>query len=272
MKHRPLTVFFILAFLLPWSVWGTTIAQNAGFIGWHIPESLAFWIGLPLATYGAAALTGGWPALRDLLLRLIRVKVSWVWYLLALLLPVLLAAVVIPLGLVAGTPAAVGAAVGVSALPGLLAFNAWMWLITEETAWRGFALPRLQERFNPLVASIVLGIAWAIWHLPLFLIPGSFQSTVPFPGFLISTVATSVLLGWLFNHARGSVLVAALFHAATDVSIAFTGVMTSGSVLFWSFVAVQVVAASVVSPDLARLREEASVWRRSPAIRQGALP
>jgi membrane protease YdiL (CAAX protease family) len=164
-----------------------------------------------------------------------------------------LVGIAVILGHLYGTPAEVGVAVPASALIGLFLFNAWMWLLTEETAWRGFALPRLQGRFNALTASVVLGVIWACWHLPLFFIADSFQAQIPFLGFLLSTVATSVLIGWLFNRARGSVLIAALFHAAMDVGIAFGGVMTSGTLLFWSFVGVQIVAAGAVSPNLARI-------------------
>lgn len=252
MKRRPLTAFFTFAFALPWIVWGTTLAEQSGLIRWHIPESLAFWLGLPLATYGVAAFTGGWPAVKDLLVRLIRVKVHAIWYFTALLLPAVLVSIVVVSAPFAGLLAGVGVDVPAGSLLGLLALNIWMWLITEETAWRGFALPRLQERFNPLLASVVLGVVWAVWHLPLFFIQGSFQSHIPFAGFLVSTVATSVLIGWLFNRARGSVFIAALFHASSDVSIAYGGVMTSGEALFWVFILVQVLAAAIVSPNLAR--------------------
>jgi len=251
MKRHPLVTFFILAFTLSWFVWSTTIAENAGLIDWHIPESLAFWLGLPIAAYGTAAVTGGWRAVKDLLVRLIRVRVHPLWYLVALGLPLVIVGVVVGLGQVIGQPAGVAVAMPVSALGGAFAFNAWMWLITEETAWRGFALPRLNARFNPLVASLVLGTLWALWHLPLFFIADSFQASIPFVGFVISTVATSVIIGWLFAHARGSVLLAALFHAATDVAIAFSGAMTSGAPLFWSTVAVQVVVAAAVARSLA---------------------
>ena len=59
-KRHSLLMFFILAFIFPWLVWGTTIAQSQGLLSFHIPQSLAFWIGLNLATYITAALTGGW--------------------------------------------------------------------------------------------------------------------------------------------------------------------------------------------------------------------
>lgn len=260
MKRHPLIVFFIAAFALPWLIWGTTLAQQAGLIGWHVPESLGFWIGLPLATYGTAALTGGWPAVKDLLLRLIRVRVHPLWYVVAIGLPILIAAAAVGIGFLLSTPAAIGALIPAGALVGALLLNCWEWLITEETAWRGYALPRLQRRFDPLTASLLLGILWALWHLPLFFIDDSFQSRIPFAGFALSTVATSVLIGWLFNHARGSVLLAALFHGFTDVSIAYTGVLTSGTVLFWVTVGVQVLLAAAVSVDLFR-RD-----RRSPEL------
>lgn len=70
--RRALILFFVLAFLLSWLIWGTSIAESRGLLSFHIPQSLAFWIGLTLATYGTAAITGGWPAVKDLLVRLIR--------------------------------------------------------------------------------------------------------------------------------------------------------------------------------------------------------
>lgn len=161
-------------------------------------------------------------------------------------------ATLVGLGLLLGSPAQVGVLVPVGALAGALLLNTGEWLITEETAWRGYALPRLRRRFDPLAASAVLGLLWGLWHLPLFFIPGSFQSSIPFVGFLVSALATSVIIGWVFNRARGSVLVVALFHGFTDVVIAFTGVMTSGLMLFWTTVVVQVLVAAAVAGDLYR--------------------
>jgi membrane protease YdiL (CAAX protease family) len=205
-----------------------------------------------LASFGAAALTGAMPAVRDLLSRLVRVRVGVRWYAAALLVPPATAAAALAVaGLVGSGSTAPSTSVG--AVAGLLVFNAGMWLLTEETAWRGFALPRLEQRFAPVTASVLLGLVWAAWHLPLFLVAGTFQSTIPFGGFLISTVATSVLIGTVFDGGRGSVLIAALCHAATDVTIATTGVMTSGAVLFWVFVTLQVVTALGCVPVLLRV-------------------
>lgn len=264
MKRHPLALFFTLAFALPWIVWGTNIAQSAGLIGWHIPSPLAFWLGLPVATFGTAAFTGGWPAVRDLLLRMIRWRVAPLWYAVALLTTPVLAAVAMLVGAVIGIPAQTTLGDPL-VIVGALAFNIWMWLLTEETAWRGFALPRLEQRMRPLVAGLVLGVLWAFWHIPLWFVPGSFQSQLPFAGFLVSTVATSVLITWVFDRARGSVLIAALFHAVADVTIAVTGVMSSGAALFWVFVGLQVLAAAACAPSLLARRHASPIPElRSP--------
>lgn len=245
-NRSSLVVFFVLAFALPWLIWGTTIAQSRGLISFHIPQPLAFWIGLNLATYIAAALDGGWPSVRDVLGRLIRWRVHIVWYGVALVLTGLVSLVAVAIQIALGGVPQFGVLLSLSSLLPSLAFQIFLFLLTEETAWRGFALPRLQARYSALVASLILGVLWGLWHLPLFYIPGSFQSSLPFVGFFLSTVAMTIVTTWVFNHTRGSVLVAAILHAATDVTIAYTGVMSGDRRLFWLFVGAQWLFALVV--------------------------
>lgn len=247
-KKYPLVTFFTLAYLLPWSVWATTIAEQHKLLSWHIPQSLAFWLGLTIATYMVAMLSGGKKAIMDLLKRLIRVKIPAQWYVIALAIVPLLATIAILLfQSFGGMNAHFGTEVTTSSLFIFFLIEWWLFLITEETAWRGFALPRLQKKFTPLTASLILGLLWGLWHIPLFFVVGSFQANLPFVGFLISAIATSVLASWIFNNARGSVFLLALFHAATDVAIAYSGVMSDSKVLFWLFVGVQVAMAVTVS-------------------------
>ena len=87
----------------------------------------------------------------------------------------------------------------------------------EEPGWRGFALPRWQQRSGPLVGTLILGVLWGLWRLPLFLIPGydgagtSFAGiSIPFIEFLISITALSVIVTWVFNNTRGSLLLVML--------------------------------------------------------------
>lgn len=82
----------------------------------------------------------------------------------------------------------------------------------EELGWRGFALPILQRRFVPFWAGLVLGVIWAVWHLPAFLLSGTPQAAWGFMPFFAGSVACSVILTAFFNNARGSILLAMLFH------------------------------------------------------------
>lgn len=82
----------------------------------------------------------------------------------------------------------------------------------EEFGWRGVALPLLQRRFAPFWAGLILGVIWAAWHIPSFLIGGTPQSAWAFGPYFIGIVSISLLMTPLFNAARGSLLIAALYH------------------------------------------------------------
>jgi membrane protease YdiL (CAAX protease family) len=82
----------------------------------------------------------------------------------------------------------------------------------EEFGWRGVALPLLQRRFAPLWASLILGAIWGLWHVPAFFLSGTPQSAWSLGPFVVGVLAISVILTPMFNAARGSLLVAALFH------------------------------------------------------------
>ena len=87
----------------------------------------------------------------------------------------------------------------------------------EEFGWRGFALDRLQNKWNALVASLVLGIIWAAWHLPLFFIKGTPQQGMGFGTFLfwlwsLQVVSLSVFTTWVYNNTHRSILSAVFMH------------------------------------------------------------
>ena len=82
----------------------------------------------------------------------------------------------------------------------------------EEFGWRGLALPLLQRRFAPFWAGLILGVIWAIWHIPAFLLSGIPQSAWSFGPYFAGIVAISVMLTPMFNAARGSLLIASLYH------------------------------------------------------------
>lgn len=96
--------------------------------------------------------------------------------------------------------------------------------IGEEFGWRGFLLPRLQSRHNALVSGLIVGVAWATWHVPLFFIKGTSQYEQQLTGgllpailgYAVFVIAQSVQFTWLFNNTKGSVLLAAVFHGASN--------------------------------------------------------
>lgn len=89
--------------------------------------------------------------------------------------------------------------------------------VPEELGWRGYALDRLQAKWSALTSSLVLGIAWALWHWPLFLINRSYQNSLGLGSleswlYLVAMIPESILMTWIYNHTQRSTLSAILFH------------------------------------------------------------
>lgn len=87
----------------------------------------------------------------------------------------------------------------------------------EESGWRGYALPRLQARLSPLLASLLLAVAWVLWRLPL-MFGTAFTDLLPL---LLSPFLTAFLYTWLYNRTRGDLLACLLFHAAATTALVF---------------------------------------------------
>jgi membrane protease YdiL (CAAX protease family) len=117
----------------------------------------------------------------------------------------------------------------------------------EELAWRGFALPHLQAKYNALTSSIVLGVIWTLFHLPLFFTAtGSSQAEMSFVSFLISTISMTVLYTWMYNNTRGSVLMAYLFHAAANTWTQVFSIDHTNHLVNWILTGLLVLAAAIV--------------------------
>lgn len=97
--------------------------------------------------------------------------------------------------------------------------NIFFYGFGEEVGWRGFALPRLQARRSALAAALIVGVVWALWHLPLFAFAGglSAKGIGGVLGWLFSILTGSILMTFLFNQSGGSVLAVALFHGVLDI-------------------------------------------------------
>ncbi len=188
------------------------------------PGGLLYLAGAAAPLIAAIITTGifsGKQGLRSLFNRCFTWRFSPVWYLGAVLIPFVVTAV--------SALAAIG--FNDAAMPekwfypafgaGFLVFFLIYDGIGEETGWRGFALPQLQHYLGSLGGTIVLGIVWALWHLPLFLMEGSFQYGHSLLIYVYLLTCWSIVMALLVAEARGSVLVAILFHESANF-IAFT--------------------------------------------------
>jgi membrane protease YdiL (CAAX protease family) len=117
----------------------------------------------------------------------------------------------------------------------------------EEVGWRGFALPRLQLRFDAIWAALVLGVLWALWHLPELISEPTGQR--PPVQFVVWTLALSVIFSWLYNSTNGSLPIVIISHAAIDTAGRFMLPEFAGkgySIVWWLMVALYVLVALVV--------------------------
>jgi membrane protease YdiL (CAAX protease family) len=86
----------------------------------------------------------------------------------------------------------------------------------EEPGWRGFALPRLQARYNPFLGTLILGVMWAVWHIPGYL--GGWMESA-FPALLVYCISFSMIFTWVYNNTRGSILLMILLHSSSNAAI-----------------------------------------------------
>ena len=112
--------------------------------------------------------------------------------------------------------------------------------INEESGWRGFALPRLQSRYCPLAAALMVWVFWALWHLPLDLASGNSASSILVNRVFFNAM-WSVLFMWVFNRTKGSLLAPAMFHPAMNASGTLLPRTNAATVLFAILVLTAVV-------------------------------
>jgi len=181
-----------------------------------------------LAAIVLAALEGRKGGVRELLGRLLIWRAGIRWWAFVLLFEVLPSVAALYLFSLFGGPAVDWS--GLKPLPSVVPMIIMLTILAglgEELGWRGFALPRLQARYNALVSSIIVGVAWGIWHIPLFLIEGTTQyrwqmeaGLIPAVlGYTVFVIAWAIQYTWVFNNTRGSVLLAAVLHGAGNAWI-----------------------------------------------------
>lgn len=229
LQRHALGLGVALMFALTWPLDLAATAEARGWLPFDFPNGLELLVGYGFvaAALSMTALTLGRPGVSALLRRFLIWRVGLGWYGVVLLGPmaVYLSAVWLEAALRGTTPdMAVVMAHRLFGPSANLAFYVLPFFVFdaltngEEIGWRGYVLPRLQARHSPLAASLIIGLVWAVWHLPKFLAPGH---AVPFGWYLLATNAKAILFTWVYNNTRGSLLLATLFHAAINTASVF---------------------------------------------------
>ena len=234
-RHQ-LVTFFVLAFAWSWCGWlPLLLAQNGlGILPLTFPTDLfvvlAAFAGPTLSAMIVTAIISGKVGVWQLLRRYVQWRAGIQWYFLALfgfpIASLLVASILIgaPLqnALVHHWPL-----IFLYYLPQVLVVLV-LGPLWEEPGWRGFALPRLQQKTGALVGSIILGTLWAFWHMPAFfiadtLVPGRLAFTIP--TFLVELlvellagIVLTIVITWVYNNTRGSLLIAMLVHSSYDAT------------------------------------------------------
>lgn len=225
-KQRTLIPFFIITFAFTWILWIPTALSSLGF---SLPSYIQDFLLSPFnpAAFGpmvaAFILTykyGGGEDLKILIKKGVDIHFNKIWLIPLFFFFPLLTVSALLLAVFSG-----------ESLPNILLIDDPLFIVgaffyifflggplQEEFGWRGYALPGLQMKYNALVSSLILGIIWGAWHLPLFFIKGSIQSQTPIWGFMILIICGTVFFTWIYNHTQGSILAAMIFHTMNNLS------------------------------------------------------
>jgi len=211
-------VFIVLAFVWAWGMGFAATQVKAYSPGLNVALMVVAGFGPSLAGIAVVAFFSSPAGLRDWARRCLNWRVGWRWFVLAFLAPP--AVMVCALAIHAVLGGAFPASIAPEQIPLAIANFGFVLLIGgplgEEFGWRGYLMSALTAKLNWRAASLVIGVVWGVWHLPLFYIADTAQSQMAIPIFMLNILAGSVLFGWLFERTQGSVLPALVLHTSLN--------------------------------------------------------
>jgi len=224
---NPVFSFFVLAYLIMFGSYFSFIILRPGEP--NKEWSLVWFLGAFSPTISAIIVSwamGGFNQVKRLLSGFAKWKVDFFWYFAATFLflgPLLIAFIY---GLLGNPVIGLRPGITIPMLIGQIFFQMFSGPISEEAGWRGFALPRLQKKYNALISSLILGVVWTCWHTPLFFLTGATQMTIPFPIYMVLVVTQTIYATWLYNNTEGSLVITTLAHFSFNL----TGTLITGLV------------------------------------------
>jgi uncharacterized protein len=252
------TKFFVLTFILSWLIWIPLALSHFEIGPFAIAEgisSIVRLLGVLMPAAAALILTsqaGGRGALRSLLSRLVLWRVQWKWWFAAVFLqPILLVLASMAINLVPGNS---GIALTLPESASLLIVNVVFLLIAvlgEEIGWRGVALPALEQRQSAWKSSVILGLLWATWHIPFWLLMDTFDQ-YGF-GYIVMNFLLfpfTFFITWFFNHGRFSILLAVAFHLTFNIVNTALLPVTTNLGAFGILIALEWIVALFIFPHM----------------------
>jgi len=259
-SKRNICAFFIITFIFSWLLWLPFVLWGFGVFQLNETVASLMTLAVMLGAFGpmfaAIVLIGrkeGKLGVKQYFRRAFSFRVKPIYYVIALLLPLLLTAVahyfvnITGIDILPDNLLPEGLAIPVIVL--IIPYFIFILLAgggQEEFGWRGYAQEPLQQRFGILGGSILLGIAWGMWHLPLWFMPGEGHAYYSFFAFLLFTVSMSVIIGWLYNASGKKLVIPWIMHAISNVSMPLFPVLHLANIAqpgYWIWVAVNILAA-----------------------------
>ena len=216
----PLISFFVMAFLFSWIAVTPLILNPA--LSVELFQILGAFAGPTLSAVIVIGVTEGRAGLGTFFKRYLQGRAGIVWWL------VVLFGILIALNVVATFILGRSILTEIFENFGLVLSTYLITLIVgvitgplwEEPGWRGFALPRLQAQYGPLVGTLILAVLWATWHAPGYW-GGWLEAAIP--ALLVSSIGFSILATWVYNNTRGSILLMILLHSSSNAAISLGG-------------------------------------------------
>ncbi len=264
-------VYFAATYVWTWAIWGIVVALRL---------SMNSGLGMGLLLLGVMGpmvidlvftyLTQSKEGKQDYWKRVISFRrIPFKWYLVILLFVPAINGLAVVLDIMTGGSGATWGEAALNIIPDPLSvipsiLFASLIPFVEELGWRGFVLDRLQERHNALVSSLIVGVVWSLWHLPLFFVADTYQAglgvgTLTFWLFLFGVLPLSIPFSWIYNNTNRSTLAVILFHSMVNIMGEMIALTETADTIF---IGLWVVAAVVIT----------AVWGAKSFMREKELP
>jgi membrane protease YdiL (CAAX protease family) len=256
-KNRNPWKFFLLTFAYSWIIWIPSVLDG---IGVNLPFSVAGYtmlvviIGAFAPLLAALTLVGrneSWKGIKTFLRRAIDFRVKPIYLVIALGLPIVIHLIAHYFSLAVNLEVAQTLFPTESGTPAIILAIPYFILMMiigggqEEFGWRGYAQEPLQEKLGVIPASLVIGVIWGFWHLPLWFMASDLHSAYSFFAFVLMTTSISIMYAWLYNSSGKKLIVVIFFHAMNNTAAPLLpflhGIEGKPETAYWIYAAVNVV-------------------------------